>query len=526
MMGAAMSTISCSFSNSKSKMKSGSLSSATTEPSSKANESEATSLSNTKNGHNPSPEYKKQKSLVVGDIDVDVDDITAIASTTGGCCSRLLAHPGVAPSKNNSSTSFASSAGNSFDDEVDLHADRTADRGFFETEDDDDESVVIHEDPIVVSRSSSAFGHVGDGRRLGAQPRTLVNTTFCPPSKDKTVLKEMPIQMLTHHHGADRSNIKRLSREVRGLFDDKENLPPSSAVGGGHLRKPLTRSKARKQQQAQNQHLLQEHPSVRNIKSSSSPRKGLGLGSLSRAAQQATSPASASAVTATNSTHSTLFINGYKVTMIDQERKVFVIDLVSPEQCDEIRRMTDDYVRSSNESNPKKETWRTLYTYTKMDLPCGEVTGLMEDVVNDVMRNVITVVGKVYGKEQECAKLRPRSWKEPHLLLYQVLQGKPEHTHIPMHYDGCDITWSLMLSKPSEYEGGGTYIRSLRKTMMLTQGQVLIHPGELYHRGNPIVYGTRSMIVCFLDGFDPKIIDQSRAAEDKEEYAENRLYCY
>ena len=94
-----------------------------------------------------------------------------------------------------------------------------------------------------------------------------------------------------------------------------------------------------------------------------------------------------------------------------------------------------------------------------------------------------------------------------------------------MHYDGCDVTWSLMLSGNGEYEGGGTYIRCLRKTIMLKQGQILVHPGELYHKGNHITSGTRSMIVAFMDNFDPGILDSSRAAEDKDEYAEDVFYA-
>lgn len=35
-----------------------------------------------------------------------------------------------------------------------------------------------------------------------------------------------------------------------------------------------------------------------------------------------------------------------------------------------------------------------------------------------------------------------------------------------------------MLTRIDEYEGGGTYFRSLRKTIKLQQGQVLVHPGE------------------------------------------------
>eukprot|EP00986_Skeletonema_menzelii_P002111 scaffold583_cov154-Skeletonema_menzelii.AAC.4 len=64
-----------------------------------------------------------------------------------------------------------------------------------------------------------------------------------------------------------------------------------------------------------------------------------------------------------------LTILGKTVHMIDPDRKVFVIDLLSPETCDEIRMMADNHTRNAKKDD---EVWRTLYTYTKMDLPVVE----------------------------------------------------------------------------------------------------------------------------------------------------------
>ncbi len=60
---------------------------------------------------------------------------------------------------------------------------------------------------------------------------------------------------------------------------------------------------------------------------------------------------------------------GKTIHMIDPDRKVFVIDLLSPETCDEIRMMADNHTRNAKKD---AEVWRTLYTYTKMDLPVVE----------------------------------------------------------------------------------------------------------------------------------------------------------
>lgn len=219
------------------------------------------------------------------------------------------------------------------------------------------------------------------------------------------------------------------------------------------------------------------------------------------------------------------FINGLKVTMIDDELKVFVVDLLTAETCNQVRHMTSEHVDKINKSGSNIATWRTLYTYTKRDLPCSEVKGLTSRVTDHIMASIIDIVGVIYQNKDEASKLHPRSWKEPHLLLYQKFENKVPHTGVEMHYDGCDITWNCMLSKSSEYDGGGTYIRALRKTVRLEQGQVLVHPGELYHKGCDITRGERALIVCFMDGFDPRIVDPSSAQEDKESFEKNvRVY--
>jgi hypothetical protein len=70
---------------------------------------------------------------------------------------------------------------------------------------------------------------------------------------------------------------------------------------------------------------------------------------------------------------------GKKVTFVDEARKVFVIDLLSPEVCDQIRMMADDHTREIHQSGSNAENWRTLYTYTKMDLPAVEVSAPFDD---------------------------------------------------------------------------------------------------------------------------------------------------
>ena len=128
-------------------------------------------------------------------------------------------------------------------------------------------------------------------------------------------------------------------------------------------------------------------------------------------------------------------IQGFKVTIVDEENKVFVIDLVSPETCKLLRRLADDHCAQAEASGNVAGSWRTLYTYSKMDLPCCEVLDLM-NISNNIMTKVISIVGEIFGDPNGAKKLHPRSWKEPHLLKYQAIEGFPLHTGICEHYDG------------------------------------------------------------------------------------------
>jgi hypothetical protein len=137
-------------------------------------------------------------------------------------------------------------------------------------------------------------------------------------------------------------------------------------------------------------------------------------------------------------------INGYKVTIVDEENKVFIIDLVSPETCKLIRRLADDHCSQAEACGNLAASWRTLYTYSKMDLPCCEVKDLT-DLANNIMAKVILIVGEIFGDRDGVAKLRPRSWKEPHLLKYQAIDGFPHHTGICEHYDGKTMETRLCI---------------------------------------------------------------------------------
>jgi hypothetical protein len=205
-----------------------------------------------------------------------------------------------------------------------------------------------------------------------------------------------------------------------------------------------------------------------------------------------------------------------QVEIIDWSTKVFVIDLVPAAVCDILRSTISQHCQTQKLTG--QITWRTLYTYTKMDLPCCEIAKVQDisqqliDTINGLLSLLFAAAGQHDDTNNSDSNgpllpivLRPRSWKEPHFLRYEyrdnddknghtITHGPPPHVGVESHYDGSDFTWSLMLSRPNEYDGGGTYIRTLRTTLRLDQGQVLLHPGDLYHTGLDITSGVREYV--------------------------------
>ena len=135
-----------------------------------------------------------------------------------------------------------------------------------------------------------------------------------------------------------------------------------------------------------------------------------------------------------------------KITVVSQEHKIFVVDMLPEKTCDWILHETTNHVAHC--ATECRESWRKLYTHTLHDLPCSEVVNL-QPFTKQLLHDIRHLVGQLCANPQGATALVPRSWKEPHLLRY----GK-EHTGMCMHYDGGALTWQIMLSSHgTDYKG-------------------------------------------------------------------------
>jgi hypothetical protein len=90
----------------------------------------------------------------------------------------------------------------------------------------------------------------------------------------------------------------------------------------------------------------------------------------------------------------TLYSYGKKVTMIDPNLMIFVIDMVPADICNAILDCTSRHVRCMTAIGNADKCWRSLYTYTKMDIPCAEVPGL-GNIMQRIMLGVVGIIGEM-----------------------------------------------------------------------------------------------------------------------------------
>ena len=80
-----------------------------------------------------------------------------------------------------------------------------------------------------------------------------------------------------------------------------------------------------------------------------------------------------------------------------------------------------------------------------------------------------------------------------------------------IHRDGS--VWSMIVPLNDGYEGGGTRIEALGRSIVIPTGHALLHPSALRHGGEKISGGVRWVLVAFLAA-TPMPIEHGRRFKD------------
>lgn len=94
-------------------------------------------------------------------------------------------------------------------------------------------------------------------------------------------------------------------------------------------------------------------------------------------------------------------------------------------------------------------------------------------------------------------------FRTPFVIKYDASLGKT--SKLRTHKDNSDVSFILLISNPSDFEGGGTYFHAIDKAIYLEQGEALIFNGQLVHEAIPITTGKRFVISGFITFTDEYI---------------------
>jgi predicted 2-oxoglutarate/Fe(II)-dependent dioxygenase YbiX len=134
------------------------------------------------------------------------------------------------------------------------------------------------------------------------------------------------------------------------------------------------------------------------------------------------------------------------------------------------------------------------------DLPAAELP--MEQyrlLVAQVEARVFPKLALHYNRDSPAdgGAVRSYSFRDLFFVKYEVRKG--EQTSLAVHADGSLLSFNLLLNRPQEFEGGGTFFERTGNTYALGQGDVLLHCGRLRHAAAPITAGRRLLLVGFVD---------------------------
>jgi len=83
----------------------------------------------------------------------------------------------------------------------------------------------------------------------------------------------------------------------------------------------------------------------------------------------------------------------------------------------------------------------------------------------------------------------------------------------PVHQDFSFITLTVPLNDPAQYQGGGTWLHPLQRSVRPNVGHPLAHSGRVWHGGHPVTSGTRYALAIFFHS--SQHVDHGRRFEQR-----------
>jgi hypothetical protein len=128
-------------------------------------------------------------------------------------------------------------------------------------------------------------------------------------------------------------------------------------------------------------------------------------------------------------------------------------------------------------------------SYPTTDLPLESVTAV-SGFVFESLKIITEKIRVSYGLNNDI--------KIDYMDLFIVKYKHDDQNFLEIHKDGSFLSFNILLSDVSDFEGGGTYFDD-GLIMKGEQGDLILHSSKIKHSGLPITKGTRYLLVGFVN---------------------------
>jgi len=160
-------------------------------------------------------------------------------------------------------------------------------------------------------------------------------------------------------------------------------------------------------------------------------------------------------------------------------------EIYSPDICKWMILETEKYAEQNGGWTKKRHT-----SYPTTDIPAINIPHIYS-FITITLNTIYTKVRQLYSI--------PESINFGINDIFLVKYDENDQRELVEHKDGSFISFNIMLSDYSEYQGGGTYFVDDNTIVFLNQGDMLLHHSRILHAGKEVTHGKRYILVFFID---------------------------
>ena len=166
--------------------------------------------------------------------------------------------------------------------------------------------------------------------------------------------------------------------------------------------------------------------------------------------------------------------------------------------------------------------------YATRDIEVSTIPALRDWVAPRLRSTILPTMAQLFGVTlarlaarevfivKYSAEPEPEPEEENAGTRRDVVRCEATQSSLPLHRDGYELSFNILLSEPESFEGGGTRLASLGLTVQPERvGDIFMHCGQMKHGGAQVTRGVRYILVGFVEICDPSVRDQI-ADEDED----------